>query len=393
MGNLIYNKKKETHPNGSVSAPNSLQATHENEFEIDAGPKDIIYSKTNEKVKADDFEIMALIGKGSFGKVFQVKKKDTGKIFAMKVLRKDTIIERNQVAHTKAERSILEKIQHPFIVNLNYAFQTPEKLYMILDFINGGELFFHLKKEGRFSEERVRLYVSEITLAIEHMHKLDIVYRDLKPENILLDMDGHITITDFGLSKEIVSDDAAHTFCGTPEYLAPEVLKGTGHGKAVDWWSLGTLMYEMLTGLPPYYSQNVNVMYKKILTAELKFPAFISPDAKNLLEGLLQRDVNKRFGSGFKDADEIKSHPFFASINWKDCEQKKITPVFKPKITKGLEDITQIDTIFTKEKPEDSIVESQLSDTVKSESKFDDFTYTAPGVLRVGERRDIGEDD
>jgi len=241
----------------------------------------------------------------------------------MKVLRKDTIIERNQVAHTKAERSILEKIQHPFIVNLDFAFQTPDKLYMILDFINGGELFFHLKKEGRFSEERVRLYVAEITLAIEHMHKLDIVYRDLKPENILLDMEGHITITDFGLSKEIVSDDAAHTFCGTPEYLAPEVLRGTGHGKAVDWWSLGTLMYEMLTGLPPHYSQNINVMYKKILTAELKFPAFISPEAKNLLEGLLQRDVSKRFGSGPKDADEIKSHPFFANLNWKKLRTKK----------------------------------------------------------------------
>jgi len=283
----------------------------------------------------------------------------------MKVLRKDTIIERNQVTHTKAERSILERIQHPFIVNLNYAFQTTEKLYMILDFINGGELFFHLKKEGRFSEERVRLYVAEITLAIEHMHKLDIVYRDLKPENILLDMEGHITITDFGLSKEILSDDAAHTFCGTPEYLAPEVLKGTGHGKAVDWWSLGTLMYEMLTGLPPHYSQNVNVMYKKILTAELKFPAFVSIEAKNLLEGLLQRDVNKRFGSGPKDAEEIKSHPFFANINWKDCEQKRMIPVFKPKITRGLEDLTQIDTAFTREKAEDSHVDSQLSDTVK----------------------------
>jgi len=214
------------------------------------------------------------------------------------------------------------------------------------------------------------------------MHKLDIVYRDLKPENILLDMEGHITITDFGLSKEIVSDDAAHTFCGTPEYLAPEVLRGTGHGKAVDWWSLGTLMYEMLTGLPPHYSQNINVMYKKILTAELKFPAFISPDAKNLLEGLLQRDVGKRFGSGPKDADEIKSHPFFGNLNWKDCEQRKIIPVFKPKITKGLEDITQIDTAFTREKPEDSVVESQLSDAVKNENKFDDFTYTAPTVLR-----------
>ena len=190
-------------------------------------------------------------------------------VYAMKTLRKDAIVERNQVVHTKAERAILEKIRHPNIVSLRYAFQSPDKLYMILDYVNGGELFFHLKKTGRFTEDRVRFYVAQIVLALGHLvrpvpsplitratdwqyalqHDLGIVYRDLKPENILLANDGYLVLTDFGLSKQVEqsadgSDGQTHTFCGTPEYLAPEVLNGQGHGKGVDWWSLGTLMYE-----------------------------------------------------------------------------------------------------------------------------------------------------
>merc|ERR1712100_639114 len=246
----------------------------------------VLFSDDNKPVCKDDFELLKVIGKGSFGKVMQVKKKDDGQIYAMKVLRKEAIIARKQVDHTRAEKAILQKIDHPFIVKLNYAFQTEEKLYMVLDFVNGGELFFHLKKEGKFSEERVRLYSAEIALALHHLHSRDIVYRDLKPENILIDADGHICITDFGLSKEISSDEVTHTFCGTPEYLAPEVLKGQGHGCPVDWWSLGTLIYEMLTGLPPFYSQNINIMYQKILNGELRFPETMSPDACSLLEGV-----------------------------------------------------------------------------------------------------------
>lgn len=272
----------------------------------------IIFSKNKQVVTKDDFELLTVIGKGSFGKVMQVRKKDDGKIYAMKVLRKDTIVARKQVAHTKAEKNILMKIQHPFIVNLNYAFQTKDKLYMILDYINGGELFFHLKKEGRFAEARVKLYAAEIVCALAHLHSLDIVYRDLKPENILLDSEGHICITDFGLSKKLEQEGGTHTFCGTPEYLAPEVLKGHGHGIAVDWWSLGTLLYEMLTGLPPFYAQNVNVMYQKILSGELRFPNYISEEAKSLLEGLLTRDPALRLGT--KGGDEVKGHPWFADV-------------------------------------------------------------------------------
>jgi serum/glucocorticoid-regulated kinase 2 len=358
----------------------------ENTNEEDIHPSwddQILFSKGEKKVSKDDFELLTVIGKGSFGKVMQVRRKDDGKIYAMKVLRKEAIIARKQVTHTKAEKSILQKIQHPFIVKLHYAFQTKDKLYMILDYINGGELFFHLKKEGRFPEDRVKFYSAEIVCAMSHLHSLGIVYRDLKPENILLDSNGHVTITDFGLSKEVKPNEGTHTFCGTPEYLAPEVLKGLGHGVAVDWWSLGTLIYEMLTGLPPFYSQNINIMYQKILNGELRFPSYVSQNAKSLLEGLLTREVEKRLGSGAEGGKAVKAHPFFHGIDWDKLEKKEIDPPFKPKVKNEM-DTTQIDTAFTTERPQDSLVENSLSETIARENNFDNFTFVAPNTMENG---------
>jgi RAC serine/threonine-protein kinase len=192
------------------------------------------------------------------GKVFLVREKNTGEMFALKALRKDHIIKRNQVEHTKTERNVLGNVRHPFIVGLNMAFQSKDKLYFVLDYCAGGELFFHLNKLGKFPESRARFYAAEIILAISYVHKLGIIYRDLKPENVLLDAKGHVRLTDFGLSKEGInsSSSGANSFCGTPEYLAPEILDRQGHGHAVDWWSLGALLYEMLTGLPPFYCQD-----------------------------------------------------------------------------------------------------------------------------------------
>lgn len=346
---------------------------------------EVLFSRAGpSKVTKDDFELLNVIGKGSFGKVMQVKKKDDGKIYAMKVLRKEAIIARKQVAHTKAEKSILQKIQHPFIVRLHYAFQTKDKLYMILDYVNGGELFYHLKKEGRFPENRVKFYAAEITCAMAHLHSLQVVYRDLKPENILLDADGHICITDFGLSKEINPEEGTHTFCGTPEYLAPEVLRGQGHGTAVDWWSLGTLIYEMLTGLPPFYSQNINIMYQKILNGELRFPSYVSPEAQSLLEGLLTRDVEKRLGS--RSSEDVKKHPFFKDIDFEKLERREIEAPWKPKV-KGEHDISQIDTAFTAERAQDSLVENTLSETMQKEHAFDNFTYVASTVMDGEEKK------
>lgn len=339
----------------------------------------VLISRTGQQVGVDDFELLKVIGKGSFGKVMMVRKKDDGKIFAMKVLRKDAIIARRQVAHTRSEKEILGKINHPFIVNLHYAFQTDKKLYMILDYVNGGELFFHLKKEGKFAEARVRMYAAEIVLALAHLHSFEIVYRDLKPENILLDSDGHICITDFGLSKEIKVDEGTGTFCGTPEYLAPEVLNGKGHGTQVDWWSLGTLVYEMLTGLPPFYSNNINVMYNKILRGELRFPPSISPDAQSLIEGLLTRDPKLRLGANsFKDgAADIKAHPWFASIDWQKLERRELEAPFKPPVS-SVDDTSQIDPTFTIETPQDTLIDgAPISDA----SAFDGFTFVSDNPL------------
>lgn len=207
-----------------------------------------------------------------------VKKKDDpeSKLYALKTLRKAALVKRNQLAHTTTERKILQDIHCPFLVHLVFAFQTADKLYMVLDYMAGGELFFWLKQERKFSETRCRLYTAEITLALDALHKANIVYRDLKPENILLDAAGHIRLTDFGLAKSGVTsynaDGGTKTFCGTPEYLAPEILENKGHGKAVDWWALGTLLFEMLTGLPPFYDTNIHKMYQKILNDPIKFP-------------------------------------------------------------------------------------------------------------------------
>lgn len=307
------------------------------------------------RVGVDDFELLKVLGKGSFGKVFLVRLLLTGQVYAMKVLKKSEVVRRRQVEHTKAERRIMGGIDHPFIVSLRFAFQTGDKLFMVTDYCKGGELFFHLKKFRTFPEPMVRFFAAELVSALAHLHSLDVVYRDLKPENVLLDEDGHIHITDFGLSKDDVSDPrGATTFCGTPEYLAPEMLinrkSREGYGKSVDWWSLGTLVYEMLTGWPPFYDKNLRRMCEAILKAELAFPpgCTASPEARDLIRNLLARDPAARLGTRAGGADEIKSHPFFRGIDWARLDAKALEPPFKPSVSSDT-DITNFDASFTSE--------------------------------------------
>jgi len=298
--------------------------------------------------RLDSFNMIKVVGKGSFGKVFLVREKQTNEMFALKVLKKDNIIKRNQVEHTKTERSVLGYVKHPFIVGLNMAFQSKDKLYFVLDYCAGGELFFHLGKVGKFSEQRACFYAAEITMAIDYVHDLDIVYRDLKPENVLLDSRGHVRLTDFGLSKEGISNSSsgANSFCGTPEYLAPEILNRQGHGRAVDWWSLGALLYEMLTGLPPFYCRDREKLFDKIRRGTLEYPKYLSPRAQQLLRGLLTKDPHRRLGSGPNDAEDIKMQEFFTHLNWDKLMKGEVAPPWDPQINGSL-DTSQFDHEFT----------------------------------------------
>ncbi|KAL9102649.1 MAG: hypothetical protein Q9163_002235 [Psora crenata] len=328
-------------------------------------------------LKIEDFELLKVVGKGSFGKVMQVMKRDTRRIYALKTLRKAHIISRSEVAHTLAERSVLAQINNPFIVPLKFSFQSPEKLYLVLAFVNGGELFHHLQREQRFDVNRSRFYTAELLCALECLHGFNVVYRDLKPENILLDYSGHIALCDFGLCKmDMKDEDRTNTFCGTPEYLAPELLLGQGYDKTVDWWTLGVLLYEMLTGLPPYYDENTNEMYRKILSEPLHFPGpeIVPPAAKDLLTQLLDRRPDHRLGA--KGPSEIKAHPFFQAIDWRKLLQRRYDPTFRPNVTDAL-DTANFDREFTSEPPTDSYVEGpMLSQTMQQQ--FSGWSYNRP---------------
>ncbi|KAK7695957.1 hypothetical protein QCA50_000596 [Cerrena zonata] len=306
-------------------------------------------NKSRRALTPRDFEFLKLIGRGTFGKVFQVRKKDTKRIYAMKILSKREIIAKKEVAHTIGERKILQRsLESPFLVGLKFSFQTDADLYLVTDFKSGGELFWHLQRETRFSEERARFYVAELVLALEHLHKYDIVYRDLKPENILLDATGHIALCDFGLSKpDLRSDELTNTFCGTTEYLAPEVLLDEhGYSKLVDFWSLGVLLFEMCCGWSPFYAEDTQQMYKNICFGKIRFPkGVINDDGKQFVKGLLNRNPKHRLGSQ-RDAAELKEHPFFKMIDWDALARKQVTPPFKP-VVESDESVANFDPEFT----------------------------------------------
>ncbi|KAJ6921224.1 hypothetical protein NC652_015204 [Populus alba x Populus x berolinensis] len=297
-------------------------------------------------VGIEDFEVLKVVGQGAFGKVYQVRKKGTPEIYAMKVMRKDRIVEKNHVDYMRGERDILTKIAHPFIVQLKYSFQTKYRLYLVLDFINGGHLFFQLYNHGLFREDLARIYAAEIVSAVCHLHANGIMHRDLKPENILLDSDGHVMLTDFGLAKQFDENTRSNSMCGTVEYMAPEIVQGRGHDKAADWWSAGILLYEMLTGKPPFVGGNRDKIQQKIVKDKIKLPSFLTSEAHTLLKGLLNKDASKRLGSGPLGSEEIKRHKWFKAINWKKLDAREIQPSFRPNVA-GKHCIANFDKCWT----------------------------------------------
>lgn len=282
--------------------------------------------------RLEDFVFGKTVGTGTFGRVRLVKLRDHDKYFAMKIMRKTDIVRLHQVDHIFSEKFLLSRLSCPFIIRLYGTFQDQQNLFMLLEYAIGGELFTYLRRAGRFPLGTTKFYAAEIVCALEYMHNLNIVYRDLKPENLLLDAKGHVKIADFGFAK-VIPDNKTWTLCGTPEYLAPEIILGRGHGRAVDWWALGILIYEMMAGFPPYYDETPYLIYEKILGGKLEFPPHFDPALCDLLTGLLQPDPQRRLGCGADGAWDVKRHPWFAaSVNWDALLQKQIQAPFTPPV-------------------------------------------------------------
>uniref|UniRef100_A0A8C1J371 Uncharacterized protein n=1 Tax=Cyprinus carpio TaxID=7962 RepID=A0A8C1J371_CYPCA len=330
------------------------------------------------RVSVADFDYLKVIGTGSFGKVFLATHRENGKYYAVKVLQKHIILTRKEERNVMCEhRVLLKTVNHPFLVKLHFSFQTKDRLYLVLDYACGGELFYHLQREGVFGEPRARFYAAEMACALGYLHSLKIVYRDLKPENILLDSAGHVVLTDFGLCKEGMSGrGTTRTFCGTPEYLAPEVLLQKEYDRTVDWWGLGAVLHEMLYGLPPFYNADRLEMLRNIIYQPLVLKPRVSSAARDLLKRLLNRDRAKRLGAK-RDLTELQSHPFFLSIHWDELVAKKITPPYVPLLS-GPGDLTNIDPRFT-ELP----VPQSLGACEESGVTFPGFTYISENILSL----------
>ncbi|KAI9204588.1 kinase-like domain-containing protein [Polychytrium aggregatum] len=275
-----------------------------------------------------DFEILSTLGTGSFGRVHLVQYRATGKFYAMKVMKKSQIVKLRQVEHTLNEKNILEQLDLPFIVNMIGSFQDPVNLYFVMEYVQGGELFSYLRRAGKFPPHVAQFYAAEVILAFEYIHDFDIVYRDLKPENLLLDNQGHLKITDFGFAKYV--PDVTWTLCGTPDYLAPEIIQSKGYGKAVDWWALGILIYEMIAGHPPFFDDDHFKLYEKILACKLRFPPNFDPNAKDLIKRLLQPDLTKRLGNLRGGSQDVKDHKWFSNIDWNMLKQRRVMAPFIP---------------------------------------------------------------
>ena len=301
------------------------------------GAIDIEVSETPHKMAAEDFEPLSCLGKGSYGTVLLVRQKKTGRLYAQKQFKKASLkVHKHLIEQAKTERDILESINsHAFVVKLYYAFQDHAKLYLILEYAQGGELFTYLKHEKMFPEDKACFYMAEMVLALEHLHHtVGVVYRDLKPENCLLDAEGHLLLTDFGLSKKRVDGERCTSFSGTVEYMAPEVILGEGHGMQVDWWSLGAVGVDLLTGAPPFQGSNTAKIRKRICEQKLALPYYLGPDAKDLLIRLLRKDPKKRLGgTTSKDLLALKKHRFFRKIDWAKLEKRELEAPIRPFIT------------------------------------------------------------
>ncbi|KAJ1983685.1 Serine/threonine kinase [Dimargaris verticillata] len=337
-------------------------------------------SQPKRKIGLHDFNLKAVLGKGNFGKVMLAEEKASKDIYAIKVLKKEFIIQNDEIESTQSEKRVFQTAnleRHPFLIGLHSCFQSETRIYFVMEYISGGDLMWHIQRQN-FSERRAKFYAAEVLLALEYFHRHDIIYRDLKLDNILLAADGHVKIVDYGLCKEHMGfGSTTNTFCGTPEFMAPEILLEQRYGRAVDWWAFGVLIYEMLLGQPPFRGETEDEIFDAILDEEVLYPINMSRDSVSILQRLLTREPAKRLGSGPSDAEEIKRHPFFKGINWNDIFHKRVTPPYLPQIRSRF-DISNFDEEFTRERPVLTPTSTVLDEADQDE--FASFSYVADWV-------------
>ncbi|XP_052848845.1 cAMP-dependent protein kinase catalytic subunit 3 isoform X1 [Drosophila gunungcola] len=335
-----------THDSSESIEEDDGNETDDEEDDDESEESSVQTAKGVRKYHLDDYQIIKTVGTGTFGRVCLCRDRISEKYCAMKILAMTEVIRLKQIEHVKNERNILREIRHPFVISLEWSTKDDSNLYMIFDYVCGGELFTYLRNAGKFTSQTSNFYAAEIVSALEYLHSLQIVYRDLKPENLLINRDGHLKITDFGFAKKL--RDRTWTLCGTPEYIAPEIIQSKGHNKAVDWWALGVLIYEMLVGYPPFYDEQPFGIYEKILSGKIEWERHMDPIAKDLIKKLLVNDRTKRLGNMKNGADDVKRHRWFKHLNWNDVYSKKLKPPILPEVhhdgdTKNFDDYPEKD--------------------------------------------------
>ncbi|XP_033844088.1 protein kinase C eta type-like [Periophthalmus magnuspinnatus] len=363
-------KRPSTVKGGQVRAPERTES-------VEVQPQTV-------KLGLQNFTFIQVLGKGSFGKVMLARLNDTEHVFAVKVLKKDIILQDDDVECTMTEKRVLSLARcHPYLTQLHCCFQTRDRLFFVMEFVNGGDLMFHIQKSRKFEEPRARFYAAEITSALMFLHNKGIIYRDLKLDNVLLDKDGHCKLADFGMCKEGIFEGAATaTFCGTPDYIAPEILQEMLYGPSVDWWALGVLLYEMLSGHAPFEAENEDDLFESILNEEIVYASWLSKEAVSILKALLTKNPARRLGCVASEGGEsaVTGHLFFSTIDWDKLNHKEIEPPFKPRI-KTPEDVNNFDPDFTQEEPTLTPMEDSLIPAVNQE-EFRDFSFTSPELLQ-----------